>query len=89
MAEKTSELIKKAVGIQKGGSDQKKPVGDLSLDEVIEIAKQKMKDLMSKDLKAAVKEVLGTMLSMGITCEGKNPKEIIKEIDEGKYDDKF
>jgi len=89
MDEKTIELIKKAVGIQKGGSDQKNPVGDLSLDKVIEISKQKMEDLMSKDLKAAIKEVLGTMLSMGITCEGKNPKEIIKEIDEGKYDDKF
>ncbi len=85
----TSDLIKKAAGIQKGGSDQKQPVADLSIDKVIEIAKQKMDEMTAKGLKEAVKEVLGTMVSMGVRCEGKHPKEVIKEIDEGKYDDKL
>jgi large subunit ribosomal protein L11 len=41
---------------------------------------------LARDLKAAVKEVLGTSVSMGVTVEGKDPREVQKEIDEGKHD---
>jgi large subunit ribosomal protein L11 len=37
-------------------------------------------------VKRAVKEVLGTCVSMGVTVEGKDPKDVQKEVDEGKYD---
>ena len=45
--------------------------------------------MLAADLKAATKEVLGTCVSMGVTVEGKPAKEVQREIDEGKYDDKF
>jgi len=55
------------------------------MEQVIKVAKAKMGDLVVKSLKAAVKTVLGTCVSMGITVEGKDPREIQKEIDEGKW----
>ena len=86
----TSVLILKKLGLKKGAHNPRHEViGNLSIRDVIEIAKQKLPDLNTDDLKAAVKTILGTMLSMGVNCENKDPKECIKEIDEGKYDDVF
>ena len=80
-----SALIKKELGIEKGAHKTKhEVVGNLTLEQVIKIAKMKRKQMLSYTLKSAVKEVLGTCVSMGVTVEGKHPKEIIKEINEGK-----
>ena len=43
----------------------------------------------SKTAKAAAKEVLGTCISLGVTVEGKEPKEILKELEEGNYESLF
>jgi large subunit ribosomal protein L11 len=45
--------------------------------------------MRARNLKSAVKQVLGTCLSMGVTVDGKNPREVIKEIDLGIHDDKL
>lgn len=83
----TAALILKEIGVEKGsGEAGKKVVGDLKIEQVIKIAKIKWPDMMAKTLKAAVKEVLGTCVSMGVTVEGKNPKIIQQEVNEGKYD---
>ncbi len=81
----TSALILKELGVEKGAGDVKQPVGNLTIDQVIKIAKMKRQDMLAASLKAAVKEVLGTCVSMGVTVEGKHPKIVQKEIDEGKY----
>jgi len=52
----------------------------------VKIAKMKQTELLSTDLKAAVKEVLGSCVSLGVTVDGKDPKDVQKEIDEGKHD---
>ncbi len=84
----TSALIKKELGIEKGSGDARKTkVGNLTMEQVKRIADMKKDSLLGKDMKSRVKEVIGTCQSMGITVEGKNPKDILKEIDEGKYDD--
>ncbi|RLF97561.1 MAG: 50S ribosomal protein L11 [Candidatus Wolframiiraptor sp.] len=84
----TAALIVKEAGIEKGsGQPNREFVGNLSMEQVIKIAKLKMPDMRVKSLKAAVKQVLGTCLSMGITVEGKLAKEVTREVDEGKYDD--
>jgi large subunit ribosomal protein L11 len=49
----------------------------------------KFDTILGKDLKHKAKEVIGTCTSMGVTVEGKKPKETLKDIDEGKYDSKF
>ena len=60
-------------------------VADGKLEKVVEIARQRMDKLSAKDLKGAVKIILGTINSMnGVLINGRRPSEIIKEIDEGK-----
>ncbi|MCD6547815.1 MAG: 50S ribosomal protein L11 [Nanoarchaeota archaeon] len=91
----TSQLLFKELGIQKGsgsawkeGNQEKPPVvGDAKRETIVKIAKLKQDAIGAKTLKAAVKCVLGTCVSCGITVEGKNPKEAQKEVDEGKWDD--
>ena len=86
----TSALIVKELGIEKGSGDPgKQKVGNLTIQQVIKIAKMKRQELLAKNLKKAAKEVLGSCVSMGVTVEGKDPREVQREIDEGKYDELF
>ena len=43
--------------------------------------------LLANDYKAATKEVMGTCVSMGLSVDGKDPREAQKDVDAGKYDD--
>ncbi|PSN91610.1 hypothetical protein B9P99_03950, partial [Candidatus Marsarchaeota G1 archaeon OSP_B] len=36
-------------------------------------------------LKSAVKSILGTCRSIGITVEGKDPKEILAKVESGEF----
>lgn len=84
----TSALIIKEAKAEKGsGEPGRKFVGNLTMEQAIKIALIKRSQLKSKTLKGAVKQVLGSCLSMGVTVEGKNPKEVSKELDAGVYDD--
>ncbi len=83
----TSALILKEIGAEKGSSDPKRDkVGDLTIEQVIKIAKLKQKNMLSYTLKNAVKEVLGTCVSMGVTVMGKDPREVQKMIDNGEIE---
>jgi len=65
-----SELLKKAANIAKGsGEPNKDKVGKVTKEQVIEIAKMKMKDFNTDSLESAVKMVEGTARSMGIIIE--------------------
>ena len=66
-----SILLKRAAGLAKGsGTPNREKVGKVTLKQVEEIARQKMPDLNTEDLSAAVKTVLGSARSMGIEVEG-------------------
>lgn len=83
----TSALIVSELKLEKGsGSPKAQKVGDLNMEQVVKIAKRKSAELLSPNLKAAAKEVLGSCVSMGVTVDGKDPREVQKEIDEGKHD---
>lgn len=83
----TSALIMQELAISKGsGTPGTDFVGDLSMDVAVKIAKMKMDSMLAPTLKNAVKEVIGTCVSIGVTVEGKKVKEILKDIAEGKYD---
>jgi large subunit ribosomal protein L11 len=49
----------------------------------------KRPELLAKDLKTAAKEILGACVSMGVTAEGKDPREVQREIEQGKHDEIF
>jgi large subunit ribosomal protein L11 len=82
-----SALIVSELKIEKGsGTPSTQKVGNLTMEQVIRIAKMKRAELLAKTLKGATKEVLGVCVSMGVTAEGKDPREVQREIDNGKYD---
>lgn len=82
-----SELLKKELGVEKGSGVQKKLyVGNMSIEQIISISKTKLPNLLSRDLKSAVKTIVGTCVSLGILVESKSALEVEQEIDKGKYD---
>lgn len=82
-----SALIKNQAGIDKGsGEPNKEKVADISLKQAAKVAQMKENDLLSTDLAHSVKEILGTCLVMGVTVEGKDPRLVQQEIDQGDYD---
>ena len=85
-----TELLKKELGIEKGSGLQKKTkVANASIEQIISVSKTKLPNLLSKNLKTAVKSVLGSCMSLGILVENKNPLEVIREIEEGKYEEEI
>ncbi len=85
-----SSLVKKELGVEKLAKEPGKEfVGDLKFEQLVKITKMKLDALGTKDIKKAVKQVLGSLVSMGVSVEGKHPKEIQKEIDEGKWNEKL
>lgn len=80
-------LIAREAAIEKGsGQPGSQPAGNITFEQVVRIARLKMPHLRVKSLKAAVKTVLGTCVSMGVTVDGKDPKLVQREVDEGAYD---
>ncbi|MDI6884358.1 MAG: 50S ribosomal protein L11 [Hadesarchaea archaeon] len=83
-------LIKKELGVEKGAKTSgTEVVGNLTLAQAVNIAKLKSEGTLAKDLKAAAREVLGTCVSLGVTVDGKNPREIQREIAEGKHEEEL
>jgi large subunit ribosomal protein L11 len=85
-----SALIVAELKIEKGsGTPNSVKVGDLTMEQIVKIAQIKGPQLLAPNTKKAAKELLGTCVSMGVTVEGKDPRDIQKEIDEGSYDKLF
>ena len=83
-------LILKEAGIQKGsGTSGTEWVGDIGIDSVVKVAKTKLDNSYATSLKSVAKSIVGTCVPLGIKIEGKTPKEITTEINEGKWDDRF
>ena len=86
----TSALIVKELGIEKGsGNPKAEKAGNLTVEQVVKIAKMKLPGSYALSDNSAAKEVLGSCISMGITVDGREPREIQKEISEGKWDKLF
>lgn len=66
-------LLKKAAGIKSGsGKPNTVKVGNVTREQLEEIAKMKEPDLNAGDLDGAVRIIAGTARSMGLTTEGVN-----------------
>jgi large subunit ribosomal protein L11 len=91
----TSSLLKKEAGIdvakitKEDKEKGKRWVGNISFEKVLKVTKLKEKELEGKDLKAKVKQVLGTCLSLHLLVDNKDPRDVIKEVDKGIYDSYF
>ena len=82
-----SELLKQELGLEKGSGEQGKvKIANASIEQIISVAKTKMPNLLCKDMKSAVKTVVGTCVSLGVLVENKTAVEFEQEVDSGKYD---
>ncbi|MBU7015457.1 MAG: 50S ribosomal protein L11 [Theionarchaea archaeon] len=76
-----SALVKKELGLEKGAQTPgSEPAGDITMDQVRKVAHIKMDDMLSYTEENAMKEVMGTCVSMGVTVEGRDPREVQKEL---------
>ena len=83
-------LVLKEAGLQKGsGTSGTDWVGDIGIDTVVKVAKTKLEKSYASSIKSVSKEIIGTCLCLGIKIEGKSPKEITAEINDGKWDEKL
>eukprot|EP00898_Chlorokybus_atmophyticus_P004578 jgi/Chlat1/5120/Chrsp33S05119 len=60
--------------------------GNISLDEVFDIARVMRPRSMAKQFSGCVKEILGTCVSVGCTVDGEDPKDLQEKIDDGELD---
>ncbi|MFH1056387.1 MAG: 50S ribosomal protein L11 [Candidatus Micrarchaeota archaeon] len=86
-----SALIKKELGLkepvkEEAGVKGKKTIGNISVSQVVKVARMKQDATLAKSLKQQAKEIAGTCLSLGVTIEGKSPKQFIKDVDAGAFD---
>jgi large subunit ribosomal protein L11 len=64
----TPDLLRKAAGVERGsGEPNRDKVGQITREQLHEIARTKMKDLNAVNLEGAVRQIEGTARSMGIT----------------------
>ncbi|MEZ6137132.1 MAG: 50S ribosomal protein L11 [Pirellulaceae bacterium] len=64
-------LLKQAAGIASGsGEPNKKKVGKVTREQIVDICNKKMADLNARDLEHATRMIEGTARSMGLEVEG-------------------
>ncbi len=80
----TSSLLLQEIGAEKGPGSVETTV-DIPIEKAIKVARMKRDALLAITLEAAVKEVVGTAVSMHATVDGKDPREVQKLISEGHY----
>ena len=78
-----ASLIIKA--LNEGAREKNAPHdGDITMDEVFEIARTMRPRSLAKEFSGTVKEILGTAVSVGCTVDGREPRELQQEIDDGE-----
>lgn len=60
--------------------------GNLTLTQVIRIAQRKLPELTARDMKGAVKTILGTCQATRITVDGRHPHDISDLIEDGEIE---
>lgn len=83
----TFALITQAIGIAKGSpTPNTEYVGNLTFEQVKNIARRKRGGILASTLKSAVKEIVGSCQSMGVTVDDHPAMEIQSLIVAGEYD---
>jgi large subunit ribosomal protein L11 len=86
----TAALVKDELGFETGsGRPQSEFVADMSIEQLVTIAEQKLPDLLAYDTRGAAKEVAGTCVSLGVTIEGEDARTFRQRVDDGEFDDQL
>jgi large subunit ribosomal protein L12e len=89
MIPSSSSLIMKALNEPYRDRKKVKNVkhdGNLTLDQVIDIAKEMRERSGARKLAGTVKEILGTCNSIGCTVNGDSPRDVQQGIDDGEIE---
>jgi len=82
----TTSLLLRAAGAKApSGDPMHQKIGDISFEEIVKVALIKKPELLAKTIKGAVKTILGSARSIGLLVDGKDPKQVSREVDEGLY----
>ena len=81
----TAALILKELGVEKGSSENEN-VGDLTIEQVLRVARMKKDKVLSYTSKNAAKEIIGTCVPMGVTVEGMSPGAAQQAIGSGEIE---
>ncbi len=85
-----SALVKKEAGLEKlSGRPKDEKFANIKVEQCIKVAKMKIDVMGTSVLKKAVKEIAGSCVSYGILIENKDPKDFIKDVDKGMYDEQI
>ncbi|MEM0014449.1 MAG: 50S ribosomal protein L11 [Zestosphaera sp.] len=83
----TTSLLLRTAGVSEpSGDPAHKKVGNLTMDDVVKVALMKKNEMNAKSLKAAVKTLVSSASTIGLTIDGKEGKEVLKLINRGEYD---
>jgi large subunit ribosomal protein L11 len=83
----TSALLLKEAGLEKGSDNPRtETVGNLSMAQVVKVAQMKGDGTLGADLKGKTLEVLGSCVSLGVSVENKEPREVQADVKAGLYD---
>ena len=86
----TAALIKDELGFETGsGRPQAEFVADMSIDQLVTVAEQKLPDLLAYDTRGAAKEVAGTCVSLGVTIEGEDARSFKQRIEDGQFEEQL
>lgn len=80
----TSALILKEINIQTGAKAKGEIVGNITMEQVKSVAKAKESKIYGKTMGQRVNQILGTCKSMGVTCDGEDPRVVIAKIKSGE-----
>jgi large subunit ribosomal protein L11 len=86
----TAALVKDELGFETGsGRPQSEFVADMSIDQLVTVAEQKLPDLLAYDTRSAAKEVAGTCVSLGVTVEGEDARTFKQRVEDGEFDEQL
>lgn len=72
-------LLLKEAGKEKGsGKPKTETVGNVTLDGVRKIAEAKGADLFGRSIEQKMNQVIGTCVSLGLTVDNEDPRELLK-----------
>ncbi|KAF8893849.1 60S ribosomal protein L12 [Infundibulicybe gibba] len=83
-----SSLVIRALKAPRDRKKEKniKHSGNVTLDEIIDIARTMKAKSLAKELSGCAKEILGTAQSIGCTVDGRPPHDVIEGIDSGEVE---
>ncbi|MCL5788342.1 MAG: 50S ribosomal protein L11 [Candidatus Marsarchaeota archaeon] len=82
-----SSLIMNNVGAEKGpGTPHTTKIGNISIADVVAIAKERMPTMNTPSLKSAVKTILSVCRTIGVTVDNEDPKLVISKVASGELD---